>query len=355
MKRLFVLLLVPLVWIASAMYVPSDDDVIVADVITDRITNIIDDNPKISPENVILAIDAFVVAKADLMTDRQIFILSWVVEEVAFAYDIKLEPLSENELSQDEWSASGDHEEGLEWDTRTYIIRGDTIELGDGNGDQEKDREIWELFKDMIPRADREDIASYQVVDDTDSDIAAEVRQSLDDPAEWMLVVNLAVFYPNGEFDATEAIYTLVHEYAHVMTLGDDQVNLVDLRADDDEYEEAISNCPTLWVSEWCLYKDSYLFEYIREFWNDNQREYANQGGDVYTGNEDDFVNDYAATNPGEDIAETFAYFVLNEKPDPDETADEKIRFFYDYDELEQLRERIRIEVFEYDVLDKKW
>ena len=102
----------------------------------------------------------------------------------------------------------------------------------------------------MIPRADREDIASYQVVDDTDSDIAAEVRQSLDDPAEWMLVVNLAVFYPNGEFDATEAIYTLVHEYAHVMTLGDDQVNLVDLRADDDEYEEAISNCPTLWVSE---------------------------------------------------------------------------------------------------------
>ena len=84
------------------MYVPSDDDVIVADVITDRITNIIDDNPKISPENVILAIDAFVVAKADLMTDRQIFILSWVVEEVAFAYDIKLEPLSENELSQDE-------------------------------------------------------------------------------------------------------------------------------------------------------------------------------------------------------------------------------------------------------------
>jgi len=64
--------------------------------------------------------------------------------------------------------------------------------------------------------------------------------------------------------------------------------------------------------------------------------------GDVYAGNESNFITDYAATNPGEDIAESFTYFVLNTKPLGITGADNKVNFFYDYKELENLRKQIR-------------
>ncbi|MEZ4643120.1 MAG: hypothetical protein R3E31_10390 [Chloroflexota bacterium] len=59
---------------------------------------------------------------------------------------------------------------------------------------------------------------------------------------------------------------------------------------------------------------------------------------DFYYDHEDWFVTDYAATNPGEDIAESFTAFILQPKPTEDTLAAEKILFFYDYPELVALR-----------------
>ena len=52
-------------------------------------------------------------------------------------------------------------------------------------------------------------------------------------------------------------------------------------------------------------------------------------------------MTDYAATNPGEDIAESFTSFVMEPKPDGDTIAEEKVLFFYEYPELVQLRAEI--------------
>jgi hypothetical protein len=64
---------------------------------------------------------------------------------------------------------------------------------------------------------------------------------------------------------------------------------------------------------------------------------------DVYTWYEEDFLTDYAASNPWEDIAESFAFFVTKPKIHgvPWE-AGEKIDFFYAYKELVELRAYIR-------------
>ena len=42
----------------------------------------------------------------------------------------------------------------------------------------------------------------------------------------------------------------------------------------------------------------------------------------------DQFVDDYAVTDPNEDIAETWAFFVLSPKPQGDTIADQKIVVF---------------------------
>jgi hypothetical protein len=53
------------------------------------------------------------------------------------------------------------------------------------------------------------------------------------------------------------------------------------------------------------------------------------------------FISDYAVTNPEEDIAETFTFFVLSPRPNGDTIAEEKILFFYRYTELQRLRDEI--------------
>lgn len=69
----------------------------------------------------------------------------------------------------------------------------------------------------------------------------------------------------------------------------------------------------------------------------------------MYTDNEDDFVNDYAATNPEEDFAESFMYFVLYDWPEEDSVYlyDKKILFFTQFPELVELADTIVANIYE--------
>ena len=61
----------------------------------------------------------------------------------------------------------------------------------------------------------------------------------------------------------------------------------------------------------------------------------------------DFFLTEYSLTNPTEDFCETFAHFVLMEKPDSYyAVADQKILFFHDYPELVRLRDSLRWSLF---------
>ena len=62
---------------------------------------------------------------------------------------------------------------------------------------------------------------------------------------------------------------------------------------------------------------------------------------DFYEVHQDQFLSDYAATSPAEDIAEAWAFFVLSPKPELNSIANEKILFFYEYPELVELRTQI--------------
>jgi hypothetical protein len=64
---------------------------------------------------------------------------------------------------------------------------------------------------------------------------------------------------------------------------------------------------------------------------------------DLYVRAPDRFVSEYAATNPGEDIAESFALFILDPKPQTTNTvAREKVAFFYAYPALTAFRTEMR-------------
>jgi hypothetical protein len=88
--------------------------------------------------------------------------------------------------------------------------------------------------------------------------------------------------------------------------------------------------------------RTAYIKHFIDAFWDEKERTKAREKekSDTYT--EEEYVSDYAATNPGEDIAESFVDFILKTKPSGTSEANQKVQFFYDYPELVKLRSVMR-------------
>lgn len=244
----------------------------------------------------------------------------------------------------------------------TYLISGDEIsdpqfedvsaDLQDEQEDETTHAQVWQYFSALIPAADRHALVEYAIMTDGKDNTLAAVSQTQNSADEWSLQVDIAD--TANYYDLT---YTLVHEYGHLLTLGPEQVTpsiaLFNNPEDNDIYLREVSACPDYFPGEGCAAPDSYINAFYNQFWNDihdewneinlieDSDEYYEQLDAFYSKYEDRFVTDYAATNPEEDIAEAFAFFVLGPRPAGDTMAEEKILFFYDYPELVQLRSNI--------------
>jgi len=194
--------------------------------------------------------------------------------------------------------------------------------------------DVWEQFVRMVgPDVAAESIIQYRAGDAPESDTLAYVYQDLN-PQYWTLAVNLAT-----ADDPQLLVATLIHEYAHVFSF------------DHDDFDRKAASCETLDLFEGCAAPDSYLYEFYDAFWTrytdgvDVENLDSDAAWKFYLANEDDFVSDYAATNLGEDFAESFMTFVLEDSFDGPSVAAQKLRFFTQYPELVELRDHIRTEL----------
>jgi hypothetical protein len=196
-------------------------------------------------------------------------------------------------------------------------------------------QDVWDTFVRVVtPEFAAQAMSQYRVGDAPDSDTLAYVYQD-EDPDLWILATNLAT-----SEDRPSLIATLVHEYAHILTLA----NSTEMDLDE-------TSCETIELTEGCARADSYLLAFEQQFWagyDDTAPAADNDDADVaydfYLAHEEDFVSDYAATNVVEDIAESFMTFVLEEQPDSSTVTAAKLDFFWGYPELVDIRERIRTE-----------
>jgi len=210
--------------------------------------------------------------------------------------------------------------------------------LTDGTLDPPADglaAEVWEVFTRVAtPAFTSEVILSYGVGESRDSSLLAWVTQDSGAPEYWHLSVNL-----DGAQDLSYLLTTLIHEYAHILTLDLGQM-------------PPLPDCALETPSQECWYDDAYLADFWSEFWagyGDDAPAADNGDGAVsdafYAAHEEDFVTSYAASNVGEDIAESFMAYVIEPVPDPSlSTVAAKLAFFERYPELVAIRERIRAE-----------
>jgi hypothetical protein len=244
----------------------------------------------------------------------------------------------------------------------SYTVDGDEIldpayedvpdDLLEQQEDTELHQQLWDYYMALVPAEQRETIAEYAITTDGVGGTLASVAQTTYDPNLWVLNVDVA--------DTTnyyELTYTLVHEFAHVLTLGPDQVvpslAVFNDPEDNNIYLSELSACPNYFPGEGCANADSYIDDFYYEFWEELREEWdpinleededtrTELLDEFYSQYEDRFVTSYAATNPEEDIAEAFTFFVFSSQPAGDTIAEEKILFFYNYPELVELRAMI--------------
>ena len=191
--------------------------------------------------------------------------------------------------------------------------------------------EVWALFVQLVgEEAAGSSILQFKAGDAPDSDTLAYVVQDRD-PQYWTLVINLAT-----ADDPELLVATLVHEYAHVFSYAPT------------EFDAKATSCSTFEVIEGCAEPDSYLWAFYDAFWAgyaehpDLENVDADIAYEFYLENEEDFVSDYAATNIGEDFAESFMTFVLEDSWSAETTTGAKLEFFTQYPELVALREQMR-------------
>ena len=244
----------------------------------------------------------------------------------------------------------------------TYEVTGDKItgpqiepvssDLKDEQKDRETHETIWNYFASIIPSQERAQISEFSIFTDGRGKHLAAVGQTFSDPKQWILQVD--ILDAKSYYDLT---YTLVHEQGHLLTLNSEQVppsNAIFKYPNNETiYKQEVSACPQYFPGEGCSMPDSYINEFFNRFWADIYAEWQQIDleededtrytmiEDFYNTYEDQFVTDYAPTSPMEDIAESWAFFVLSPKPELNSIAKEKILFFYEYPELVELRTQI--------------
>jgi len=141
--------------------------------------------------------------------------------------------------------------------------------------------------------------------------------------------------------------HTIIHEFGHLLTLNPKQVELTS-----DFYQDDTKGYLT---TEGYAQSNSYLGRFVKQFWqgaplsrwdeiqkHENKIKRSHLLYQLYLNNKDQFLTDYSAQSPEEDIAESWVFFVLSNKPVEDKIKHQKVLFFYDFPELVQYRQDIR-------------
>ena len=169
---------------------------------------------------------------------------------------------------------------------------------------------------------------------------------------KWQLVIDTidVNFRTKDKIRIRESIYTLVHEFGHLLTLNSTQIRPTN-KISQEEGE------PYLTI-EGETYRNSYLNKFVSLFWKGKllerwdvikerhcftEESCVEKLFGLYKENYSNFVTDYAAESPEEDIVESWTFFVLKKKiKNPKTIAQKKINFFYRFPELVEYRRNIR-------------
>lgn len=170
----------------------------------------------------------------------------------------------------------------------------------------------WDDLATIAPPGQLTDLAlfaGFEPDGDAEVDTLAFVNALDVDGNQFQMTVNVV----EAEADPDELLLTLAHEFTHVFTATQTQL---------DRSAEAIDACDTYFNGEGCYLADSLMIGWIDEFWDDgliatmDPFEDSTDDADARCAADEGFFGSYAATSPEEDFAEAFSAYVFRLTPD---------------------------------------
>ena len=217
---------------------------------------------------------------------------------------------------------------------------------------------IWERVAGLIPDSYLENIAYFELFTDGEEEFIGAIEELEDRQGFFIFSLDLDDMLNNDLSINNNLLFeTIAHELAHIITLAPDQVSWLELEDSDPAtyyiYEYDLDTATDSYVNlffdrfwadiylEWSDFYYEYGIQYYGEehLYEENEELLYDYLDDFYEKYSDRFVTEYAATSPVEDIAETFMLFVLEDKPTGSKVSDQKMRFFYEFPELIEVRD----------------
>lgn len=212
----------------------------------------------------------------------------------------------------------------------------------------------WQVFYNIFPKKITQKYVKKIVLFTDGVDEKTGALGSLNEENdEWQLMLDIADvnFDTSNRERLNQSIYTLLHEFGHLITLNSSQIKPT-------KKEKQEKGAPYITYEGEAL-KKSYINLFVSKFWDGKllrkwdfiKKEYCFMEQEsclehlygLYRENYTDFVTDYAAESPEEDIVESWTAFVLRDKIEtPQTVAEQKINFFYNFPELIKYRKIIR-------------
>lgn len=243
---------------------------------------------------------------------------------------------------------SDDHAHGNDGETAltNYRINGDDIDkIKDYNiaakyqsfqQDYAKHLEIWQFVTRLLPFELRGRLVEFEVFHGEGELLGYVAPINDNDLSRWKFALAIDAANNLEAIDFKDFFtYVVIHEYGHVLTLNEEEII------------SNFNNCNTFEIWEGCPTSNSYINQNFQIGWKDIYQEFQqlheDEIFDFYKKYQDRFSSDYAATNPGEDVAEVFAFFITSEtEPQGNSIADQKIKAMYNQPYLVDLRNKIR-------------
>jgi len=203
---------------------------------------------------------------------------------------------------------------------------------GQANITDPEDKKVWDLVCSILPEENRKKITQFQLFTDGASNILAYTSPIRDeegraDNTRFSISIDYYdVYDENGvPRDWSKLTYTILHEYGHVLLEDETQI---DLSVSKDTHDPA------------GFITGSFRKAFYDKFWRDLSTS-ASAVSD-YEKNPTHYVSRYGANYFHEDIADTFAVFLLGGKPAGDTVAEEKLNFFWADADMVALRTAVR-------------
>ena len=241
-----------------------------------------------------------------------------------------------------DYDGYGDYDDYGNYDEEVlavYLIEDGDLDLYWGEASDSEEalyEKMWTQAASLIPDDYESLIIKFEITTDGTDGSVAYIYNEDDSLLTWTFGLDpVDSVNRKGNF-RSDFDETVIHEFAHLLTLSYDQMDA--------------SARNTYVAEEGRLKVDSYLNMFYQTFWTDIIDEHKQNVDeesedyiyDFYLDHPNMFVNDYAATNPEEDIAESFTTFILNDRPTGNQISDQKLLFFYQFSKLVEMREEIR-------------